>query len=93
MEIIIRDNEDEAKKKKPNLASFSPDPKVYDFRVPSPVPDLSRLREPLRLDLELAEELHVPSLERPDEVEEKGSAWAPDWEMARRLFVSGFLRR
>jgi hypothetical protein len=44
------------------LTNFTVSPEVYDFKVPSPTPDLSRLRKPLQVDMEKAKELFVPSM-------------------------------
>ena len=39
------------------LGDFSIKSDVYDFRIPSPKPNLSKLREPIKLDLEKAKKL------------------------------------
>lgn len=45
----------------PRLGDFSIPPGVYDFKVPSPTPDLSGLRGPVKMDLNKARELFVPA--------------------------------
>jgi len=45
------------------LSDFSVNPKVYDFKVPTPTPNLPKLREPLNLDLEKASSMYlVPNI-------------------------------
>lgn len=43
------------------LSDFSVKPEVYDFKVPSPTLNLSKLREPLNSNMELARKLLLPS--------------------------------
>jgi len=70
------------------LVNFNTSPKLYDFKVPSPTPDLSKLREPLKVNLQVAKGLFVanPSLDEEEEVELPRPI-GPDWEMAKKLFV------
>ena len=78
------------------IVGFCVSPKLYDFSVPSPAPNLSKLREPLSLDIEQAERLHIPSLHvEPTEepIGEVDSPSGPDWELARRLFVPDIRRQ
>jgi len=44
--------------------AFRPRPEVYDFSVPSPEPNLSKLRKPLKLDLEMAQDLFIPKIRK-----------------------------
>ena len=39
-------------------------PEVYDFSVPSPAPNLDNLRKPLKLDLEMAQDLFIPKFRK-----------------------------
>jgi len=57
------------------LGDFSVPSKMYDFKVPTPEPDLSSLREPASVNFNLARWLFVPKL---------------NWELARKLFVGRF---
>ena len=43
----------------PGLCDFSVPKKLYDFRTPSVVPDLSNLRKPLQVDWDMARRLFV----------------------------------
>ena len=91
------------------LGDFSIPQKVYDFKVPSPTPNLAGLRGPVKLDMEKAGQLFITS-SQPKTVppvadlqvqatnfhafsnkssSEPGPA-GPDWELARKLFVTGF---
>lgn len=45
------------------LGDFSIKKEVYDFKVPTLVPDLSNLRNPVSLNMELAKRLFVPQQE------------------------------
>lgn len=48
------------------LGDFGVDKGVYDFKVPSPKPNLSKLREPVKLDIEKASRLFmVPNFTKP----------------------------
>lgn len=46
------------------LSDFSVPEEVYDFKVPSPKPDLSNLRKPASFNMDLAGQLFVPSVGR-----------------------------
>lgn len=41
------------------VANFKVDPKLFDFGAPKVTPNLDKLKEPLKLDTELAEELYI----------------------------------
>jgi len=86
------------------LSDFSTPRGVYDFKVPTPTPDLSKLRKPLNMDLNKAKELFIPAGgQRPDslELKDEGESSEPappagptlDLEMARKLFVPRVNRR
>jgi len=47
----------------PKLCDFSAPKDVYNFRVPTSTPDLSKLREPARVDLNKAIELFIPPVQ------------------------------
>lgn len=51
------------------LGDFSVPPQVYNFKVPSPTPNLSKLREPLSLNLEKAREMYLMSNPRANRSE------------------------
>lgn len=55
------------------LGDFGMPKEVYDFRVPSPKPDMSNLRRPLSLDLDTASNLFIPPTPgNPSRVARKG---------------------
>lgn len=61
------------------LSDFSVSPEVYDFKVPSPTPDLSRLRELVSLDLDKARELFVPAgRQRSDSLKSNNEGEVPE---------------
>lgn len=84
----------------PKLSDFSIKPEVYDFRPPTPTPDLSPLRGPVGLDMEKARKMFLVNSVKGPQVEENSSQegrstdappppTGPDWELARRLFIPG----
>ena len=90
------------------LGDFSIPKEVYNFRVPSPTPNLAELRKPVKLDMEKASQLFtMPKVTTPapdlrvqatnfQAFSNKSSSApgpaGPDWELARKLFVTGFKR-
>jgi len=44
------------------MGDFSVPKDVYDFKVPTPIPNLSNLRKPVSLDLERAKKLFIPPI-------------------------------
>lgn len=45
------------------LSDFSVPEEVYDFKVPSPKPDLSNLRKPISFNMDLARQLFIPPVQ------------------------------
>lgn len=62
------------------LSDFSINPDVYNFRTPTPTPNLEKLREPLEIDFSLAERLHLGRVGRLANQE-------LDLDKARELFL------
>jgi len=65
------------------LGDFSISPGVYDSKVPSPTPNLSELRKPIRMDLEKAKELFLPAGRRsPDSLKVHSEGEIPGQDLS-----------
>lgn len=67
------------------LSDFNMNPDVYNFKTPTPAPNLNKLREPLKVDFDLAERLH---LGRSRDLSSPGL----DLDKARELFLPSLFK-